>query len=103
MRRDAAAQAEQIRARLRNLLEENLEGIGQGLVQKAVEGNYNAAQLLLRLSGIDTDPGAGGSAEDDQRQARIFFLEMVEQMLGERRDESTGKLAEEQDRSKTRL
>lgn len=97
------AQVEQIQARLRDLLEENLDGIGHGLVQKAIEGNYNAAQLLLRLSGIDTDPGAGVSMEEDQRQARIFFLEIVEQMLGEQPDESAKKLAEAQDGSKTRL
>jgi hypothetical protein len=92
-----------IQARLQEMLEENLDGIGSGLVQKAIEGHYNAAQLLLRLSGVDPEPGPGGAPEEDRQQARMFFLEMVEEMLGERPDEvHTAKLAELPHHSKTR-
>jgi hypothetical protein len=100
---DGTPQTNQIQARLRQLLEGNLDAIGQGLVQKASEGNYNAVQLLLRLSGVDPDPKFGAVEDDDQQQGRIFFLEMVERMVGQRpedshnRDKSHGGAAEAPD------
>jgi hypothetical protein len=95
-KRSKAARTGQIQVRLKKMLEENLEGIGGGLVQKAIEGNYNAAQLLLRLGVADPGQGTGETEEEDRKQARMFFLEMVEQVLGERAEENrseVGKIA----------
>lgn len=91
-------QTDRIQARFRQLLDENVDAIGQGLVQKASEGNYNAAQLLLRFSGVDPDADFGSAAEDDRQHARIFFLEMVERMVAERPDSS-----HEGDKSRARV
>ncbi len=85
---DRTAQTNDIQARFRQLLEGNFDAIGQGLVQKASEGNYNAAQLLLRYSGVSPDLNFDAAGDDDQQQARIFFLEMVELMVGQRTDNS---------------
>lgn len=79
------ARKTQSQARWRELVDKNLDAIGRGLVQKASEGNYNAAQLLLRLGGMD--PDADPAADTDAAEARMFFLEMVEQMLGLRRED----------------
>jgi hypothetical protein len=101
----------QIQARLRELLEENLESIGRGLIQKATEGNYNAAQLLVRLSGIDDDCESerDTKADEDRQLGRMFFLEMAGRMLDEHVRETkeleapAAKLAELPVRSKTTL
>lgn len=85
-RQSEKVHADRVQAKLSKLLEENLDGIGQGLVKSAIDGNYNAAQLLLRVGGADVKPGVSDEADEDRRQARMFFLDLVEQMLGERLD-----------------
>jgi hypothetical protein len=88
------AQTDRVRAKFSKLLDESLDDIGRSLVQKAIEGNYNAAQLLLRLSGTESEPAPGITPEEDRQQARIFFLEMVEQMLGQRLDDTDDEAGE---------
>jgi FKBP-type peptidyl-prolyl cis-trans isomerase (trigger factor) len=86
-RANTKAQSEQIQARLQQILEEHVDAIGLAMVQKAREGNYNAAQLLLRLGGIDSSPAPEAAAENERQTTRIIFLDIVEQILGPQTDE----------------
>jgi hypothetical protein len=69
----------------RRLALANADSIGNGLVQKAREGNYNATHLLLELGGIGssgngkTDAGAASSAP------RMFLLDLVDKVMSRNR------------------
>jgi hypothetical protein len=68
----------------RRLVEANLDAIGQGLVQKASEGNYNAAHLLLELSGVGPSTSKKKDASSPSGLPRMFLIELVEKVLGRR-------------------
>jgi hypothetical protein len=68
-----------IQGRFRQIAMKNLDAIGQGLVQRAGEGNYNAANLLLQLGGIGPSQGKG---DRPGGLPRMFLLDLVDKLLG---------------------
>jgi hypothetical protein len=69
-----------VQKRIREIAIANIENIAQALVQRASEGHYNAAHLLLDLAGL----GPAKEAKSDTARTKLpgmFVLELADRVF----------------------
>ena len=78
--RPGASATRELQRRLQERMQSEFDGICEALMEQARKGHYNAAQLLLKLAGLESEPS--GQGEDaDSEEAKSFLLDLVDELL----------------------
>ncbi len=75
-----AIAARDLQRRLQERMQIEFDGICEALMEQARKGHYNAAQLLLKLAGLEGGP-AEPLEDTDLDEAKSFLLDLVDELL----------------------
>jgi hypothetical protein len=68
-----------LQKRLQEKMQKEFDNICTALLKQASEGHYNSAQLLLKMSGLES--ATADSAAAKEQDGKSFLLDLVDELL----------------------